>query len=94
MVQLDGCGERKGGGPGIGVHVAAYGEDWCDGFELVEDCRVADIAGMNDDVRAAQRGQSFRTEKAVGIRDEAQEERVHQQRMIAALARVAFREKR
>ncbi len=55
ILEFDDSGERKGRGPGLGVHVAANGEDGCDGFELVEDSRIADVARMNDGLGAFER---------------------------------------
>ena len=77
ILKFDGCGERKGRRPRFGVHVAANGEDGCDGFELVEDGRVADVACVNDGSGAFERGESFGAEKTVGIGDDAEEERFH-----------------
>ena len=50
VVQLDHFGKRELGGPRRGVHVAADSADWRDDFELVKDCGVANIAGMNNEV--------------------------------------------
>ena len=77
ILEFDDCRERKGRGPGLGVHVAANGEDGRDGFELVEDGRAADVACVNDGLGAFERGESFGAEETVGIGDDAEEERFH-----------------
>lgn len=77
ILEFDDCRERKGRGPGLGVHVAANGGDRCDGFELVEDGPAADVACVNDGLRAFERGESFGAEEAVGIGDDAEEKRFH-----------------
>jgi hypothetical protein len=77
ILKFDDCGERKGRGPGFGVHVAANGEDGCDGFELVEDGGVADVACVNDSLGAFERGERFGAEQTVGIGDDAEEKRFH-----------------
>ena len=77
ILEFDNCGERKARGPGFAVNVAANGENGCDGLELVEDGRVADVACVNDSVGAFERGEGFRAEETVGIRDDAEEERFH-----------------
>ena len=77
ILKFDDCSERKGRGPGLGVHVAANGEDGCDGFELVEDGRVAHVASVNDGLGAFERGEGLRAEEAMGIGDDAEEERLH-----------------
>jgi hypothetical protein len=77
ILEFDDCRERKGRGPGLGVHVPANGEDGRDGFELVEDGRAADVTCVNDGLRAFERGESFGAEETVGIGDDAEEERFH-----------------
>ena len=48
------CGEPHGfrrskrAGPWLGVHVAADGVDWSDAVELIEDGRIANVAGVED----------------------------------------------
>ncbi len=40
--------ERQCAGPVAAVGVAAHGENWCDGLELVEDGGVTDVASVDD----------------------------------------------
>ena len=77
ILEVDDSGERKGRGPGLGVHVAANGDDGCYGFEPVEDNRVADVTCMNDGLGAFQRGDRFGAEETVGIGDDAEAEGFH-----------------
>ena len=49
-MEFDDFGERECGGPWFGVYVAANRENRRDGFELVEDSGIADIAGVDDEV--------------------------------------------
>jgi hypothetical protein len=77
ILEFDDCRERKARGPELGVHVAANGEDGCEGFELVENGRAADVACVNDGLGAFERGENFGAEETVGIGDDAEEERFH-----------------
>ena len=67
--------EHIGGGnllrPGVAIHVAANRGNWRNLSQPFQDGRIADVAGMNDVVRAAQRGQSLRTKQSVSIGDDA-----------------------
>lgn len=77
ILEFDNCGERKGRGPGFGVNVAANGEDGRDGFELVEDSRIADVTCVNDGLGVLECREGFRAEQTVGIGDDAEKERLH-----------------
>lgn len=58
-------------GPGLDVDIAADGGDGRDFLERGNDLRIADVAGMDDVLRAAQESERFRTEQAVRVRDNA-----------------------
>lgn len=75
--ELDDFGKRECFGPRCGVDVPANGVDGSNGSELVEHGGIADVAGVHDGVGAFQSRHSFRTEEAVGVGDDAEEERVH-----------------
>jgi hypothetical protein len=77
ILEFDDCGERKGRCPRLGVHVATNGENGCDGFKLVEDGLVANVACMNNGLGAFERGEGFRAEETVGIGNDAEEKGFH-----------------
>ena len=58
-------------GPGFAIHISADRGNWRNLSQLFQDGGIADVAGMNDVVGAAQSGESLRTKQAVGIGDDA-----------------------
>jgi hypothetical protein len=50
--KFDDFGDREAGGPGFGVHVTANCKDGRDGFQLIKNRWLADVAGVNDGVGA------------------------------------------
>ena len=72
--------------PGLAIHVAANRGDRRNLCQLFQNGRIADVAGMNDVVGAAQSGKSLRTKQAVGIGNDADDEHL-QVHMLRALAR-------
>ena len=73
IVEFDGFGGGQSGAGSLGVDVAA---DSGEGREIAEGCkdgRIAYIAGVQDVVNACQSGQSFGTQQAVGVGDDADE---------------------
>ena len=77
ILEFDYCGKWNHTGPRFGVHVAANGEDGCDGFELIEDLGVADVTGVNDGLGVLECREGFRTEKSVSVGDDAEEKGFH-----------------
>ncbi len=75
--EFDGLAERELRGPVIAVGIAANGEYRSEGFELAEDSEVADVTRVNNEIRSAQGVDSFRAKQAVGVGDDAEEERRH-----------------
>ena len=62
--------------PGVAIDIAT---NRCNGSNLsqrLQNGGIADVAGMNDVVRAAQRGESLGTKQAVSIGDDADDLRV------------------
>jgi len=57
------------------VDVAADRGQWSKSGELLENLRIADIPGVNDVLRPAERLKSFRSKQAVGIGDDADSNR-------------------
>jgi len=60
-------GERQRGGPGSVVNVASDGYDRSESFERVQDFRLPDVPGMNNQVRAFQRSPGFVAQQAVSV---------------------------
>ena len=77
ILEFDYSGKRNGTGPGFGVHVAANGEDGCDGFELIQDLGVADVTCVNDGLGVCECREGFRTEESVSVGDDAEEKGFH-----------------
>ena len=71
--ELDSFGGGELGAGAVGVDVAADGGDGGDLAEGVEDVGVADVAGVEDVVDAAERGEGFGAEEAVGVGEDADE---------------------
>jgi hypothetical protein len=69
--ELDHFGFSQFAGPSGFVHVSADGRDWSEIGKAVENFRVADVAGMNDMFRSAQRFKCLRTKQAVRVGDDA-----------------------
>ena len=53
------------------VNISAHGCNWRDLPKLLQNLRLAHIPRMNDVLRPPQRGHSFRSQQAVRIRDNA-----------------------
>jgi hypothetical protein len=53
------------------VVVAAHRGDRSDARQLIEDARIADVAGVDQVIAAGQRRQRLRAQEAVGIGDQA-----------------------
>jgi hypothetical protein len=77
ILELDYSGKRNGRCPGFGVHVAANGEDGCDGFELAQDLGVADVTCVNDGLGVFECREGFRAEESVSVGDDAEEKGFH-----------------
>jgi hypothetical protein len=69
-----GCGQALG--PGVLVDVAADCGDWSDGSQSLENIRGADVAGVDDAVRAAKSVERLGPQEAVRIGDQADDEAV------------------
>ena len=48
VLDADDFGGWQGSSPRFGVHIAADGHNWSDGFELIEDGGIPDIASVDD----------------------------------------------
>ena len=68
---LDDLPFRHGSRPRLSIVVAAHGEGGCDGAQLVEHLRFADVTGVDDELRSSQRGKRRGAHQAVCIRDQA-----------------------
>ena len=71
---FDGDRQRVGNPirPRVTIVVAAHGIDRRDQSELVENPRVADVAGVDDTVATGERCASFRSQQAVGVGDKTE----------------------
>ena len=69
--QLDGIRSGYALGDVAPVGVAADGSDRGDPGEALEDLRIADVTGVDDQIALGQRLQRFVPEQAVGVRDDA-----------------------
>ena len=56
--------------PGFDVDVPANGMDGSDLLQLVEDRRIADVSGMQNQFASAQCGHGLRAKEAVSVRDD------------------------
>lgn len=70
---LDEFGFGQFAGPRRLVDIAADGGNGRDGRELIEDFGSANVSGVNDALRSAQRLQCLRPKQAVSVRDDANE---------------------
>ena len=61
------------GCPVAPVRVAAHGVDWSDEPKLYKNFRIPNIAGVNDEVRAAQGIERLWPQQAVGVRNDAED---------------------
>ena len=57
----------KGGGPGLRVDIAPHGNHRGDGAQPIDDIGLANIACMDDQVRAAKRGEGLGPREAMCI---------------------------
>jgi len=73
---FDDCRQRQLRCPGSLVDVSSDGDQRRHRAELFEDLRLADIAGVEDQVGSAESRQRLRTHEAVGIGDQADDVRV------------------
>lgn len=64
---LDDGGQRELQRPTLSIDIAADGKDGGDGFQLGENFRRANIAGMDDEMDATQGEQGLGAKKPVGI---------------------------
>lgn len=67
----DDGGERQATCPAIGIVVAAHRSDRRQSAQAIEHAGIADVAGVNDVVGAAQQRHGFRAQQSVSIGDEA-----------------------
>jgi hypothetical protein len=56
---------------GRGIDVAAHRHHWSHLAQRIQNRRIADIAGVNDQLRAAQCFQRFRAQQSMRIRNQA-----------------------
>jgi len=68
---LDDFLRREFAGPWGLIDIAADGGYRRDGCEFVKNLRRADVSRMNDVLRTAQRGESFRAKQAMCVGDDA-----------------------
>jgi hypothetical protein len=68
-VDLEGFRRGKVAGPWLPIHVASHGLDRGHRAQALEDRRLPDVAGVDDQVDTAERRQGLRPQEAVGIRD-------------------------
>ena len=71
--EFDNFGLGEPPGPAAFVDVAANGSEGCNCCQFFENFGIADIPGVNDVVRAAQRSDRFRTKQPVRVGDDADE---------------------
>jgi hypothetical protein len=62
-------------GPVAAIDVAADGRDRGDARQVLQDRGITDVAGVNDEVAAAQRLDGFGAKKPMGVRDQANTKR-------------------
>jgi hypothetical protein len=68
---LDDLGQRQGFRPCALVDVAANGKRGRDVAKRIENLRPADVAGMENEITAAEGSDRLGTNQTVGIRDDA-----------------------
>ena len=68
---LDDLGQRQRACPRAGVDVASHGERRRDISEPSEDLRIADVAGVDDELRSVKRGHGLGPKQAVCVGDDA-----------------------
>ncbi len=71
---LDDVGRWQLAGPCGRIDIAADGGYGRDRRELLENLRRANVSRVNDVLRTAQRGESFRAKQAVGVGDDADDD--------------------
>lgn len=68
--RFDHCCQREAGGPIRLINIASDSNNRCNRAKLIEDLRLADIAGMNDEMGTLQRGKRLRPHETVRIGDQ------------------------
>lgn len=71
VADLDNVVGRKVASPTTLVIIAANRADRCEGSKRIQDCWIANITTMNDEVRVPQCLESFGSNQTMGIRDHA-----------------------
>ncbi len=60
--------------PGRLIDVATDGSQWRHSFQVLQNCGIADISGVNNVVGAAESVQCFRPKQSVSVGDDADED--------------------